>query len=139
MHKQKVVFIDDDATNNYLTQLTIEFDNIPVTAHLFEWAQKALDFLEGCHQSGDFPTMLFVDVNMPIMDGFEFAQRYERQFYPHYPNTKLFLITSSIRNSDRARAFNNKAIKGFFIKPFTQEVFEKALLINNKQSDNFYS
>ncbi len=137
MNKHIALFIDDNPTNNYLIQLTIEFDKLPIDAQTLEGGEEALDYLKNCSRSigtVSFPKFIFLDINMPRMNGFEFLKQYEDMFLHKFPATKIFLMTSSIRESDKEKAHSFKSVHGFFCKPFTAEIFEQALAIVNNNS-----
>jgi CheY-like chemotaxis protein len=48
--------------------------------------------------------IVFLDLNMPIMDGWEFLEKFQSQYYVNYPNIKIILLTSSVDPSDKERA-----------------------------------
>ena len=123
----KALFIDDNPVNNHLTRLNIEFDNIPVDPITVESAEEGLQHLSHCMQGGCFPSFIFLDLNMPAMNGFEFVQHYEAKFKRNYPNTRLYLMTLSIRETDEEKAMSYESVHGFYSKPFTVEIFNDVL------------
>ena len=124
----KLLFIDDDSIANYLVgQLMQELSVAQYT--LTQGAAEALDFLEQAAASSDFPELIFVDLKMPLMDGFEFIEEFERRFASTFPHTRLMVLSSSISAKDRTRALRYKSVIEFLTKPLDTptllQAFEK--------------
>lgn len=113
--------LDDDDVTNHLTKLLLE--DVPVIKnYAFEsngW--NALDYLETCRQSNNFPDLILVDLKMPIMDGFEFISHYEQKYWEEFPETQVMVLTSSISERDKNRVKQFKSVKEFINKPLTEE------------------
>lgn len=111
----KILLIDDDPSINYLNKLVIEMS--PVEAKVCERteANVALEELS----SGQIePELILLDINMPEMDGWDFARLYE-SLPERFQKSKIVILTSSISPSDREKAETNQVINGFFSKPLT--------------------
>lgn len=91
-----------------------------------ENGQEALAIIE---KNGSCPDVIFVDVNMPVMDGFEFLQALKEKT-PYYNTAKVFVITSSLRDSDRETALSFACVKGYIEKPLNEEVVAGIFNIN---------
>lgn len=122
---KKVLIIDDDDLSIFLIGLTIEEIPFIKSYNSVTSGWEALKFLETCEDRG--PDLILVDLNMPEMDGFEFIQHYEDKFANVFPDTKLIVITSSQRESDRSRSLAFKSVKGFMQKPLTEEKIREIL------------
>jgi CheY-like chemotaxis protein len=107
-------------------------------AKVFEFAdgQKALDFIQctpGIQEScGPFPPpmLALVDINMPIMDGFEFLERVEALAAAGQVQDSWFAIamfTSSSNPRDRERAAAISCVRDYVVKPLTIANFEELL------------
>ena len=71
--------------------------------------------------------MLFIDINMPRMDGFEFADAY-MELYPELRGgAPLYIVSSSLNPDDRARAEAHPAVSGYIEKPVDRAGMEKVL------------
>jgi CheY-like chemotaxis protein len=120
-----ILLIDDDEDSSYLHKRLIENLGVAARVHTCNSGQAALDFiqlnfLKGPEHAGMFPALLFVDIKMPEMDGFEFLKRFEE--LPEVPKEgiRIFLLTSFNHPADleEAKKFN---IDGIINKPLTGE------------------
>lgn len=123
-----LLFIDDDSDTNFLIDLLIK--NLPYIQEYFimDSAKEGLDFLERYEKP---LTCIFVDIKMPEMDGFEFVRRYEQNFGKQLPDTRVYFVTSSARESDRSRAMQFRSVEEVILKPLTRsklkEIHEKLI------------
>src|SRR4051794_16614637 len=98
MYKFKhVLLVDDDYVSNFiadhlLTKLDI-CDNVSFCRN----GDEALKFLKD--NPDDFPELIFLDINMPVMDGFEFIETF-RELHLDDNNTRIIIYTSSFSQSD---------------------------------------
>ena len=117
---KKVLLIDDDPINNFVNKKLIQrlFDDIEIVEFLD--AVSALKYLES-----NKPDMIFLDINMPEMDGWAFLERYKKM----NEQTHVIILTTSIDPADRKRSEEYAFVEGFFIKPLnmgaTHEVISK--------------
>ena len=115
----KILIIDDDDINNYVTtkflrRLAIG-DNIATQLD----GASALNYLKNAETN--FPRLIIVDLNMPIMDGLEFLSVYENRYWKNHKDTKLVIITTSIREDDRTQVLKFQCVSGFLNKPVNIE------------------
>ncbi len=123
----KILFVDDSLTEiNYL-KLLFQITDLPAEPIFIQSAQTAIETLSSFEPS-DFPNFILVDINMPLMDGFEFAETYVKSFHNKYPNTKLFIYSTSIHSTDIQRAKSIDGVEGFISKPFDENSFNDKIL-----------
>ncbi|MCY2687740.1 response regulator [Salinimicrobium sp. TH3] len=116
------IVVDDDKTNNLICEFTIKSFNPQAVIMLFLEPEEALMFIKEDYSGGavDFPTILFLDVNMPGMSGWEFLDVFQK-FEEHIKNQfQIFILTSSIED------FSNEAklypfVSGFLSKPLKKD------------------
>ena len=72
-----------------------------------------------------FPEIIFIDINMPMIDGFQFIENFKKTFSNRFINTKIVILTSSISQNDRIKA--DKISKGiiFLNKPLTKDALDQ--------------
>jgi CheY-like chemotaxis protein len=122
------LFIEDDELTNQLMMSMLNSLGLSHYFHFKNNGYEALHFLRECEIHHEFfPEIVFVDIKMPIIDGFEFVSIFEDEFFRQHPKTKVFFLSSSTRQSDAENAFSFKCVTDYFPKPLTLEVFYKVL------------
>ena len=117
----KVLLIDDDEINNFTVEAVLETVDFIEEYEFKENGWDALDYLRECEKKGIFPDLIFVDINMPEMDGHEFIERYEALFWGQHPNTKVSMLSSSLSESDRLKSLSYSSVSEYAYKPLTKE------------------
>ena len=114
MKMHSILTVDDDENDQFICTYTIrKFDpNIKVL--------KAMNGLEALKLlKSTTPAAIILDINMPIMNGFEFLEHYTREFDTHAP--VVAMLTSSHHAADRERAMRYDFVKSYFEKPLTPD------------------
>jgi CheY-like chemotaxis protein len=111
----KILLVDDDPAANYLSKELLESMQ---AAEEIEIAENCLKALELIRQS-DCADVIFLDIKMPGIDGFDFLDRLRRLTLQK--KIKVVLLTSSTRPEDKLRAFSYKAVIDYLEKPLTVE------------------
>ncbi len=114
----RVWLIDDDNVTNMLNRYYLEEHFKGLTIQLFGKAKIALEDL---FESKNYPDIIFLDINMPEMNGWEFldALLIQGKSGNHFPD--IYMLSSSLDPADRLRAENNSLARGFISKPFEVE------------------
>ncbi len=71
----------------------------------------------------DAPSFILLDLVMPLMDGFDFLEVYERDVQPYMNEPNVIILTSSIHEIDKRRALKYKSVKAYMVKPFNLKEF----------------
>ncbi|WP_114779137.1 response regulator [Botryobacter ruber] len=123
---KRVVLIDDDQVNNFVCESIIKNEKFADEVISFEWAEDALSFLKETseHDPSRFPELIFLDINMPGMDGWAFMDEY--RLLPHEVTEKcsLFVLSSAVDRKDIMSAKNHQEVRDFFSKPLSPEILE---------------
>lgn len=124
MKKCSIMMIDDDEVDRYLLKRMLKKINISTEIFEAENGKEALDFLSNHKENtekypDDFPPILiFLDINMPIMNGFEFLEAFSelRKSRSDYTSSIFTMFTSSERDEDKEKADSYEFVKGFVVK-----------------------
>ncbi|MEQ9437626.1 MAG: response regulator [Cyclobacteriaceae bacterium] len=117
----KVLLIDDDEINNFTVEAVLETVDFIEEYEFKENGWDALDYLQECERDNKFPDLIFVDINMPEMDGHEFIERYEAIFWEQHPATKVSMLSSSLSETDRQKSLAYSSVSEYAYKPLTKE------------------
>ena len=122
------LLVDDDPTTNYLNRKLLQ--RLHVTAQVREAlnGQEALNLLATSCTTPDAPacpTLIFLDLNMPVMGGFEFLETFRQQPLAK-PPVIIIMLTTSLHPADVERA-GQLPVAGFLTKPLTAEKVAQVL------------
>ena len=115
----RILLIDDDYATNEYHKIIINSTNICEDLFVYQYADEALDWLKSIDRK-DFPQLIFLDINMPRMNGFEFLDEYEKAFADS-SSSIIVMLTTSINPNDKEKSKNYK-IESFVNKPLTVEI-----------------
>ena len=126
--KQKlksILLIDDDEPTNFFSSLLLEDANCTENIQIAESGQRALKLLNSDNVPS--PDLIFLDINMPAMDGWEFLERYKQLPKEQQGKIVIIMLTTSLNPDDREKASKIKEISGFETKPLTPELIERVM------------
>lgn len=126
IQKYNFLFIDDCETTNTYIQLLIEIESLPIIANFKMNGLQALEYLQGL-SANEFPDVILVDLNMPLMDGFEFVDHYKRQFYPQHSSTLLYAMSSTRILSEIEKIKTEEIVEDFLEKALPLELFQTSI------------
>src|ERR1700761_849843 len=114
------LLVDDNYIDNFVTRKVLESSGF---AHNIIVQQSPWDAIDSLRDGLVKPDVIFVDVRMPTMDGFEFLEKFE-ELAIEKDNIKIFMLSSSLDPTDIRRSFGNKHVTQFLHKPITKQVLE---------------
>jgi len=113
----KFIMVDDDEFNNLIYSMVIEDALGNVDTQSFTEPEEGLAYVQNVQD----PTILFLDINMPTLTGWEFLEQYEKFSEEVKSQIKIFILSSSVDFRDKDRAAANKYVRGFLSKPLESE------------------
>jgi CheY-like chemotaxis protein len=128
-----VLLIDDNESDNFLHQRVIEKAGIAEHLEILENGKEALDYIATkgtCGTPEDSycqPELIFLDINMPVVDGWEFLEEFNKREYIQKENTIFVMLTTSLNPSDKTRAEKMAEISCFKYKPLTLDMIDEIM------------
>jgi CheY-like chemotaxis protein len=128
-HKAPIIaLIDDDKIFQLTASKTIKATAITESILQFENGELALNYIrENLKNSTALPDYIFLDINMPFVDGWMFLDDYEQLKSGLAKPISIYMVSSSIDPRDINRAKENSNVKGYVMKPVTREKFIELL------------
>jgi len=118
---ETVCVIDDDDIYQIITTKEIEETALVNNILLFSDGEKAIRYIEtAIAESKKLPDIIFLDLNMPVMDGWDFLDEFLVLKPKMNKKVVLYIVSSSIDNRDIDKARSISAVTDFIIKPITK-------------------
>lgn len=127
---EHVLLVDDDAITNFIHTVILEKSKSVRRIKSVLGAEEGLSYLQECIlKQHDLPVVILLDINMPVMDGWEFVEAFS--LLPEEVRNKIhvFFLTTSRDPVEIERAKKLKVISGFLYKPLDQEALSKILTV----------
>jgi len=129
----RFIVIDDDEFNNKICTVTLE--KIDKDANIKTFLNPVEGFAhivtEYSRMDHNDNAVLFLDINMPVMNGWEFLERFEGLDPTIKQRLKIYILSSSVDKRDIEKAKSNKNVVHYLIKPLTKETIR---LITHSQN-----
>ena len=124
-----VMLIDDIELDNFINEKLIKTYNFSKDVYVNNSATGALEFLHTITSNNGalpkiYPEVIFVDINMPIVDGFQFINSFREIFQQHILKPKIVILTSSVARIDREKTVFISDEIIFLNKPLTKEMLD---------------
>nr|WP_294936937.1 response regulator [uncultured Flavobacterium sp.] len=119
-----LILIDDDEIIVYLTKRIIAETNLVELIQVFNNGKDAIDYLtENAANPDLLPEIVFLDLFMPVMDGWQFMEEYLKIKSNFSKQMTIYIITSSVSQEDIIRAKELSDVSDYIIKPVKKQSF----------------
>jgi two-component system chemotaxis response regulator CheY len=120
------LLIDDDEINNFLSREILNMYLPFAKIDSFTNPEKALEYIqEKLATKQPLPDIILLDINMPLMDGWEFLKALDQLDRRSHFNTVVYLYTSSVYHEDKLKAQRFPMVRKLLTKPLSQEAIEE--------------
>ena len=118
--KINLLVIDDDDINIFIIKKIVEKTGYEAQMVAKTNGQLAIDYLKELIENNQpFPHLILIDINMPVLNGWEFLESYEKMGIKEHVD--MYMLSSSVYENDIEKAKTYKTVKGFISKPLSIE------------------
>jgi CheY-like chemotaxis protein len=120
-HPHSFIIVDDDSLHNSLCKLVIKSATNKTDILDFIYPEEALEFLKKNSNDINDNTILLLDINMPRLDGWAFLKEYDLFNERLREKIAVYILSSSINEADKEKAFANPHVQDYIMKPLSIE------------------
>lgn len=124
-NKLNFIVIDDSKLDCFIADKIIQNTGRAESIKVFQQATEALSHINNVPSAGT--TVVFVDIQMPVMNGFEFVESFERLPEALKANYHIYMLSSSINENDIVKVKGYSSVKHFLNKPLTNDTISAVL------------
>lgn len=129
-----ILLVDDDKATNFLNSFVIQRQEVARELLIAQNGRKALETIkEYYHERAHSPELVFLDINMPVMNGFEFLEAFH-SLEPDYRRSVVIVVLTTSSNPKDIERMQSMGITEFINKPLSKDTLVE--LINKYFSDN---
>ncbi|KOY84885.1 chemotaxis protein CheY [bacterium 336/3] len=126
-----IMLIDDNEIDNLINQKIIEASNICDYIFTHTGGKSAIEFLKNIEKiapitgNQGLPELIFLDIDMPLMDGFQFLDEFDTLSHTTKEYCKIVMLTSSINPQDMSKSKKYQYVKKYINKPLSPDNLKK--------------
>lgn len=131
-----ILLVDDNEPTNFLHEMIINESDCSEQIVSVESAREGLDYVESAIKGAkEFPELIFLDINMPGMTGWEFLAEFEKINFIKVKKPIIIMLTTSLNPDDKDRALQVKSVDDYRTKPLNKNMLKELLEKYFKQTD----
>ncbi len=120
--KSNILLVDDDKVYLFIMNKIINSVSSELEVSTFTDGEQAVQFLSRCAEENiKLPEVIFLDVNMPFLDGWGFLAEFKKLKPKLHKKINIYMVSSSSRAEDMARAAQFEELTGYVVKPMGEE------------------
>lgn len=121
---ERIMLIDDDSDTNFYNKIVLEREDASNEIIVFQNGKEALNFIKEENTKID---LIFLDINMPVMSGWQFLEHYEILEKEKQTAIIVIMLTSSANFDDKKRAESFRSVKKYINKPLNSKLIKEIL------------
>lgn len=118
----KVLLIDDDKDMAFLMDVFLRKSELVDQYYVASTGMEALKYLQ---EDNEKPDVIFIDLIMPDISGFEFIKQFESKLEKKFPDTHLYILTGSALKEDKVKAMGYSSVNGYILKPLNSTLLRE--------------
>ncbi|MDE3251756.1 MAG: response regulator [Bacteroidota bacterium] len=120
-----VCVIDDDNIYQYTARVLLESTGLAKKITSFYNGREAISFFQKAENQNpdELPDVIFLDINMPIMNGWEFLEEYDKLHTSFPKPIMVYVVSSSVDSSDMQKSRSFEAVSDYLVKPVNRSKF----------------
>lgn len=126
---KSILLIDDDNINNFIVVSKLKSIQLVENINFVENGKEGLSFILKCVENDpeNLPGIIFLDINMPIMDGWEFLAEFDKIPIEYTSKMHIYMVSSSVYSEDIEKSKQYSSVKMFISKPLVRERIEQII------------
>ena len=123
---EMIMLVDDSDTDNFISRRVLEISGFTKKIVIKDSGRSALEYLDANQNNvAELPELIFLDINMPIVDGFVFLYEFENMNQTIRDRCKIIILSSSNNKRDIDRIIDNSYVIDFVTKPLSLEAINE--------------
>jgi len=127
-----ILIIDDGELDTFIVKNTLRHVLSNIDIKSCENGLKALQFIKRIllTDAKHLPDYIFLDLSMPVMDGFQFLKEYNNLHFEALQKIKIYILSSSVFTTDIKKTLENSIVSGYISKPIDSKKVKEIFKIN---------
>ena len=122
---KSVLLVDDSYVDNLINRKMLQATNFADDITVIDSPIKAIAYLQQCALEGSLPEVIFLDIRMPEMDGFQFLETLNDFPGVEQADIKIYMLSSSLDPDDLKQIADNDLVSKFISKPLTEKILNE--------------